>query len=313
MLHTPSLPSKDDGTPVIENESKLPALGPRDVPTLLKLSRILNTRDGDGGDDHDHDHAHDGHALPELEPDDQIANDASFSTSVLGEIDSGYDADCSGYLPRGLYGLGIIGERGTENESMDCDGAGAAESDSVVVAELTIGKNGDGPDPDNEDIMNGRFNEPVLAEFKRVPLPVLLVREQDRAVENAAVASTSTDFKPNAKSCKSKVSLPHLHDAISLLWAIDASGFDNTDLTDLANTSFTSSSVSVVDATMEDDDWRPVDYQPDYDFQVAMDSWTWEEVPGHMLDYVVGNPVPRRVVLGGLQYFFREYRKIRED
>ncbi|KAK9261504.1 hypothetical protein V1519DRAFT_445395 [Lipomyces tetrasporus] len=190
-----------------------------------------------------------------------------------------------------------------------CDDAGAPEADSGIIAESTIGKNGD--EPGDDDIMNGRFKEPVLAEFKRVPLPVLLMGEQDRAVENAAVG---TDFKPTAKSCKSKVSLPHLHDAISLLWAIDASAFDNTDPTgDLTNTSFTSSSVSVVDATMGNDDWRPVDYQPDYDFQVAMDSWTWEEVPGQMLDYVVGNPVPRRVVLGGLQYFFREYRKIRED
>ncbi|KAK9484735.1 hypothetical protein V1527DRAFT_468903 [Lipomyces starkeyi] len=318
MLNPP-IPHSQEGTPVF-SEIKIPELGSREVPTLRKLSRIFNNKDSASRDD-------DEVTMPELEADelielDHIGNhetstgegDVSFGTSDSDRSgdDSGYEADGTNYVPgarNNLEIVGLVGPRYTENDSMDWITTSDAYADPVVVDASTVGTNGD--EADDEKLMNEKFKEPILAEFKRVPLPVLLLREQEiergSGIENAEL---SNEARP-AKSSKSKVSLPHLHDAISLLWAIDVAAFD-ADPVDVANTSF-ASSVSVVDVSMDNEDWWPVDYQPDFDFQVAMDSWAWEDVPSQMLDYVVGNRVPRRVVLGGLQYFFREYRKIRED
>ncbi|KAK9373859.1 uncharacterized protein V1513DRAFT_381490 [Lipomyces chichibuensis] len=315
MLNPPS-PRAQEATPVF-SEIKIPELGSREVPTLRKLSRIFSNKDSaDRDDDED--------IMPELEADeliesDHIGNhtregDISFGTSDSGRSgdDSGYEADGNGHVPvarNNLETVGLVGPRYTGNDSLEWITTSDTYADPVGVDESTVGTNGD--EADDEKLMNEKFKEPILAEFKRVPLPVLLLREQEieqgSGIENAEVIN---EARP-AKSSKSKVSLPHLHDAISLLWAIDVAAFD-ADQVDVANTSF-ASSVSVVDVSMNDKDWWPVDYQPDFDFQVAMDSWAWEDVPSQMLDYVVGNRVPRRVVLGGLQYFFREYRKIRED
>ncbi|KAK9493839.1 hypothetical protein V1508DRAFT_414456 [Lipomyces doorenjongii] len=319
MLNPPP-PRWQEGTPVF-NQIKLPELGSREVPTLRKLSRIFSNKDTAGRDD-------DEDIMPELEADelielDHIGNhetstskgDVGFGTSESDRSgdDSGYEADGSSYVPdtrNNLKIVGLVGPRYTEHDSMDWITTSDACADPVVVDRSAVRRNRG--DADDEKLMNEKFKEPILAEFKRVPLPVLLLGEQETergsGIENAEF---SNEVRP-PKNSKFKVSLPQLHDAISLLWAIDVAAFDTDPVVDVANSSL-ASSVSVVDVSMDDEDWLPVDYQPDFDFQVAMDSWAWEDVPSQMLDYVVGNRVPRRVVLGGLQYFFREYRKIRED
>ncbi|KAK9237427.1 hypothetical protein V1525DRAFT_403958, partial [Lipomyces kononenkoae] len=322
-------------TAMFSVETKLPELGSREPPTLRTFFRTFsNTNaaaDQDNGNDDDE------AAVPELEGDelvvrldrasaDQRATGMSEDDSALlhGTHDSdrsgndgGYDAENNSYVAEALTVNNLLfAEIGrTENDSLDwvttCE-AFDDDGDRKLADKADGGRNCD--ETDDEESMNEKFKEPVLDQVKRAPLPVLLDRDQDQQIDDRAFVATqipeiiaSNEYRPE----KSKVSLPHLHDAISLLWAIDAGAFD-PDQDDIANTSF-ASSVSVVDVSMNNEDWRPVDYQPDFDFQIAMDSWTWEDVPSQMLDYVVGNPVPRRCVLGGLQYFFREYRKIREN
>ncbi|KAK9370635.1 hypothetical protein V1509DRAFT_263215 [Lipomyces kononenkoae] len=329
MLNQATTCSQVRPPPPIFNDTKLPDLGSREVPTLRTLFQIFSKRNAadqeeEYEDDKDNNDQEVAAVVPELEVDELIESDrcaqqetgkGEGDSAVSGSYDNDRSRDRDNEFDVGNNGpeapnsAKLVSPHSTENDSIDwvttCEGY---DDDDIYLADkMDRDRNCD--DTDDEESMNEKFKEPVLDEFKRVPLPELLLRDQ-QAFMVTQKPEIGSECKPLAHN-QSKVSLPHLHDAISLLWAIDAAAFDS-DPDDLANTSF-ASSVSVVDVSMNNEDWRPLDYQPDFDFQVAMDSWAWEDVPSQMLDYVVGNPVPRRCVLGGLQYFFREYRKIREN